>query len=247
MKDSGHYLFYSSAIDGDRVVLDGDETRHALTVLHIKKGDRFTVTKGSGTICECVFNDVVKGELTGTIINSKSVVRIEPSIRCAVGLPERDAFERIVESATALGVKTIIPVVSRFCQKPWWEKDWGKLASRFARISVASMKQCRNPYMPIIVAPQELESWIASIEQASGQEDVIITADPEGDSPGSLQKQLLPGRRITLFIGPPGGLADEEKEQLRSRNSLFMKLAPHRLRTELAAVVGCALVRGWFI
>jgi len=241
MRNPAHYLFFSGDIQDRRIILDRSETRHATAALRLKPGQQFSATDGNGSIFQCVFVSMHDERLTAEITGTESVSRLKPEIKLAIGLPERDHFEMIVEQATALGITTIAPVVFRFCQKPWWDRNWTKLNDRFARITSTSMKQCRYPYMPEIRKPREFGEMI------SGLTGMIVVADQDGASPSEVQKRVAGSDTLTVVIGPPGGITEVELEQLHGTGALPMRIARTRLRTELAAVVCCAQIMGWFI
>lgn len=64
-------------------------------------------------------------------------------------------------------------------------------------------------------------------------------ADPAGGAPsgcGAAERFAS----LLLLVGPEGGLSEREDALLETRGACRIALAPHRLRTETAAVALCA-------
>lgn len=102
---------------------------------------------------------------------------------------------------------------------------------------VVSMKQCLYPYIPKLDAPMPLREAVA---ECAG---MLIVADQDGKYLSDAE--ILPHKRISCLVGPPGGLSDGESEFLRSYTAIpatTVKIASTRLRSELAATVMCSRI-----
>jgi 16S rRNA (uracil1498-N3)-methyltransferase len=146
-----------------------------------------------------------------------------------VGLPDRDAFEKTLQSLVPFGVWSITPVECRYCRKNWWAVKWSKHQSRFNRIIEASVKQCLTPFVPSL---NEVVRFKQAVEKAL---ENVVYADIRGENLMRLQLHEKANEDISCFVGPPGGFAPEELDALKSKNSKALWLSPYRLRTELSA------------
>jgi len=235
MRDSGHHLFFSDNITGDTIALDGVESNHAVSALRIKTGQQIQITDGCGTVYDCQCTDIQKQSILCAIQKKAVVPRIVPELTLLVGIPDKEHFETILEHTTALGVYRVIPLVMDHCRKPWWE-SWDKLRPRFASKMIVSMKQCLYPYMPLLDAPVLLEKIINTCARP------LVVADQYGEKMRGAD--ISSQKKITCLIGPPGGVSADESNLLKSCGSSAIKIAPTRLRTELAATVMCARIIG---
>ncbi|MFP4679730.1 MAG: RsmE family RNA methyltransferase [Chitinispirillaceae bacterium] len=227
MRKTEHHLFYSQEITDDTVILDQTETRHAVSVLRLKEGQKLQVTDGRGNIYECRYDRSDNRKALCSIRERHSVPGTSPEVTLLVGLPDKDAFETVLEHATALGVYRIVPLEMEHCRKPWW-KRWEKFQERFFQKMIVSMKQCLYPYLPLLENPQTLEAVVrSSCEQ-------IVAADQDGEV---LERDVISEERIAGLVGPPGGYSDKEREVLEDREVRRVRISHHRLRTELAATV----------
>jgi 16S rRNA (uracil1498-N3)-methyltransferase len=233
MRDCEHYLFYSDGIAGDTIVLDGEESNHAVSVLRIKVGQRIRITDGGGSVYECLCTDIRKQSMLCTIMGKASIPRVTPELTLLVGLPDKERFETILEHVTALGVYRVVPLVMDHCRKPWWE-SWDRLRQRFTLKMIASMKQCLYPYVPRLDAPASLDGIIDTCERP------IVVADQYGKR--VCDTEISSYKKLTCVVGPPGGMSDDESRVLESREPLVVAVAPARLRTELAVAVMCSRV-----
>lgn len=240
MRDHEHFLFYTTQVQQDTLILDPTETHHALHVLRLREGDPVLVTDGNGSIFECRYQCLNKQGLQAQVVDKRLVPRFKTAIHLFVGLPDREAFEIILEHVTALGVERIIPVQSQNCRKEWWH-DWERHLPRFQNKLISSMKQSLYPYIPSLDNPVKFD------EIADTPNSVTFLADFNGDNLlNTLNKIALRSdcQTISCIIGPPGGFTDEEVNVRKSQGAILVKIAPTRLRTELAATVLCGQIVG---
>ncbi|HMA65250.1 MAG TPA: RsmE family RNA methyltransferase [Chitinispirillaceae bacterium] len=232
MREFDHFLFYAVKINNNTVILDENDTRHAVKVLRLAQGDTFQVSCGDGVIHVCKLGAINGSCASGIIIDSKAVKIITPTVDFFIGIPDKDAFESIVTDLTALGVNSITPLISSQCQKNWWENKWEKHDERLRGKIIAAMKQSLYPYLPTLNKPRTLDN-------SCFQNGLCIAADYDGSSGITLDSSIL---RVNCFIGPPGGFSTDELDMFKRNNVSFLRLGQTRLRTELAATaMRCAL------
>lgn len=233
MKDFHHYLFFADDITTEIVSLDAGEARHAAQVLRIQAGDRLHITNGCGQIATGIVERIGKYELVVQIAERTTIQRQRAAVHLFIGLPERDAFERVLSDATALGVCRIVPVIADFCQKGWWQSQWEKQEERYRQKMIVAMKQSQYPYIPELTVPYKVD---AAVAMATG---LGIVADPEGKP---LQESLQ--ESISCYIGPPGGFSPREQDLFVKQEISGVQIANARLRTELATVVLLSQIAG---
>jgi 16S rRNA (uracil1498-N3)-methyltransferase len=232
MKKSEHQLFFSSDINKDRVVLDADEMHHARNVLRFGSGDLIFVTDGKGTIYSCRTNKQAPESTALVVVDKKQCSRQSPEISLFVGLPERDAFESLLDNITALEVSRIVPVICDYCQKSWWdESHWEKYLIRFNRILISAIKQSHNPFLPMMEKPIDFSAALDKIE------GTCLVADQNGSGLSTRLETAGYFSTCSCYVGPPGGFSPEEMETLVRIGGIKVKVAEYRLRTELAATV----------
>lgn len=241
MSKADHFLFFNPDLSCERVTLDDQEARHATRVLRAQSGDTLNFTDGKGTVASGTLHCDARGAAEATIVTRKAITRKSPAVHLFVGLPERDAFESVVVSATALGVASITPLEVDYCQKPWWKGCYEKYLHRFNQLAIVSVKQSQGCFLPEIKSPASLTTALASFSGAG------FFADISGKALGTFFTSTQIPESITLFIGPPGGFSPQEITRFSQKNIYPVKLAHYRLRTELAVTVICAQVAGYTV
>ena len=153
-----------------------------------------------------------------------------PDVELVVALVKRARLETIVEKATELGVRRIRLCVTRFTQAERTN------VSRLSAIAVEAAEQTGRLDVPEVVGPEKL----GTILQTWPQTRRLIFCDEEGQC-APILGALLPGP-ASVLIGPEGGFAAEEREQLRSLPYVIpVSLGPRILRADTAAIAALTL------
>ena len=120
--------------------LTEDEALHVVRVLRMREGDAVRLMDGLGGVA---IGELVRVGKRQASVHVGKVSRLEerPSGLSLVVAPTKhtDRFEWLVEKATELGVKEIIPVWTRRS-----ERRTDKHA-RWSKVVVAATKQCQRP------------------------------------------------------------------------------------------------------
>jgi 16S rRNA (uracil1498-N3)-methyltransferase len=219
---------------GEKVLLLDDELHHA-RVTRVRLGETVEVFDGKG--------NCFTGELT-EIDTSRAVVRlIDPlrdpresplAITLAMAVIQLDNFELVLQKATELGVRSVIPLLTERLEVRQ-ERFRGK-ADRWKKIVFEAVKQSGRSLIPAVELPQAYADVIAR----DGVK-IVFDAD-ETPSPDPPERPDA----VTLFIGPEGGLSDDERALARQHGAILQRLGPRRLRAETAAIVGTAKIAGDF-
>ena len=237
MRSPEHNLFFAGRFDGNTASLDAEETRHAISVLRMKPGDRITMTDGSGwRFSGTIPPNLGRDGMTVAIVERVQATPLQPALTIFAGMPERGAFEEMLVMLVLLGVAAIVPVVCAYCQKNWWEERWEKLSPRFRTIMVTALKQSHNCLLPALHGPKTFTQAVDMADAA------CLVADMDGQTMQTAMQAVPPPAALSCFIGPPGGFSPEELQTMKSRGSAAVRLSPNRLKTELAAVVAAACI-----
>lgn len=231
-----HFLFFAERIDKDRVFLGRAESRHLHAALRMGEGDEIHVTDGRGGIYICRVEKVDWSGAEGTILDRRSAEQTKPDVHLYAGIPEKDAFEDMLETLVPLGVVSINPVECEFCDKKWWAGRWERYVERFGRKLIAAAKQSWNPFLPGLRCPV---SFDRALQECEGG---VLYADEGGKFLSKYQHSEVDGQAVNCFIGPPGGFSEGEIEHLESMGGVGVKLSRYRLRTELAATLLTGMV-----
>ncbi len=226
--------FYTPAENfrGDRVTLEGDEYFHATRACRVRPGDVIGVTDGRGRRVEARIVHIDRSALVASVehdLSGQGEPVVEITLALALIKPAR--FEIAVEKCTELGVRRILPVIARRC-----ERDSSRLnADRLRRIALEAAKQSGRSWVPEILPPDSLDSVCRSGE-------LILAALL--DAGRRITPELLRGGEsggVTLLIGPEGDFSEDERNTLREAGTVAVSLGGLTLRAETAAIVAMAL------
>jgi 16S rRNA (uracil1498-N3)-methyltransferase len=238
MTHPDHFLFYCPHVDNGVALLDKEESRHVFSALRGAPGRTIRITDGSGTVYECRISHRSATGAQALVEQTTVFPKPTPELRVCVGLPDKDEFEELSANLAALGASVIVPMTCDYCQKPWWQ-EWEKQEARLHHKMIAGIKQARSAWMPLLRRPQSFADTLAESEGCP-----VLAADQTGAPllPGAghdLQRTSI----ISCFVGPPGAFSPEEIRALKSVGAGFVSLSENRLRTELAALLLCGLVK----
>ncbi len=230
-----HRFYVPQPLDTDLIELSGDEAAHMLRVLRLTVGDAVSLFDGEGS--EAV------AEITGT---QKRTVRLRirevrprdqpvlPMLTLATAVPKSDRFRWLVEKATELGVKRLIPMCT---ERSVVHPGEGKIDKMQSAVIAACKQSGRNDLLVI----DPMKDWTDVLRETIHLPKLI--AQPGGKSLRSVLPSVATDAHIVLMIGPEGGFTAGEIELARSAGGKIVGLTNTILRMETAAVSMVASIR----
>ena len=206
----------------------GDEFHHSIRVVRVRAGEEVELFDRAGNLAKGVIESI---ERDHAVIRAGEAIPSRESpidLHLAMAIIQLDKFELVLQKATELGVRSIIPLVTDHVElRP--ERYSGK-AERWNKIVFEAVKQSGRSIVPVIESPAKFADVIA-------REGTRILFD--ADAPSATEQ---PSNPATLFIGPEGGWSENELQLARASNCVFQRLGPRRLRAETAAIVALSVV-----
>ena len=228
-------------VRGGVALIRGEEFKHLSRVLRKKEGESIVLVDGEDNAYEAVIRFMDRTHAECEIIDVKHRVH-EPKVdvTLAVSLLRNPArFDFLVEKATELGVRSIVPLL---CERtiPKSEKH-----ARFEKIALAAMKQCGRSYLPKI---HSLSPLAAVLDHAHEYALRLIPHEKTEQSQfvGSVLQHHPHVASALIVIGPEGGFSDDEIALADEKGMVPVSLGPRRLRAETAAISAVSwVVGGW--
>ena len=208
-------------------VRPGPEEAHHLKVRRARAGDQIRLVDGRG--------QVGLGALQpdGTVLlSSLEAIAPPPGLTLAVGAGDRDRFGWLVEKSAELGVTDLIPLETE-CSAGVASRVRAPHLERLQRRALEAIKQCGAGWAPVVHPPRPLGDFLA--DPGPG---IRWLASVGGGNPGGLP----PGESVLVVIGSEGGFSAFELEQLQGAGFLPVRLGPHVLRFETAAVAAACRI-----
>lgn len=228
------FFVAQDAIDGDSIIITGDDAHHILRVLRMKVSDELTVCDKKGTDYRTVITAMDHGSVSTKILSAAPSITEPPvSVTLFQALPKAAKMDSVVQTCTELGICKIVPCIMRRCVvKLEDNKAASKKADRWQAIAEAAAKQCGRGIIPKIAQPMYFDEAITALKAhdlafAAYEQETTLTLKEV------LKNAGLP-KTAAFLIGPEGGIAPEEADALEQNGIPTVTLGPRIMRTETA-------------
>jgi 16S rRNA (uracil1498-N3)-methyltransferase len=225
-------VYACEALDGDVVVLDGAEGRHAATVRRTRVGEVVDLVDGRGTRVTGTVTGTTKDTLTVAVTTRVLEPEPRPRITLVQALAKGDRSELAVETATEVGVDRIVPWAASRCVVKWEGDRGAKALERWRSTAREAAKQARRAWFPVVEPPART----ADLVSLGGQ---LLVLHESAECP--LSAVPVEGD-VVLVVGPEGGISDEELASLTAAGGTAVRLGPTVLRTSTAGAAAIAVV-----
>ena len=229
-----HRLFSPDARPESReLLIEGREAHHAAHVLRMRRGEEVAVLDGKGGEFACVVREVGRHSLRLEVKDCKVADRAPYEVTLFQAIPKGKAFETILQKATELGAYRIVPLITeRVVTRAEKHEKW-------QWVMIDAMKQCGNPWMPILDAPHKFADAIKRVKEF----DLNLA--------GSLHegrrhpREWLEGKKlksVAIWVGPEGDFTPREMQALMNAGVKPMSLGRLVLRSDTAAISSLTIV-----
>lgn len=235
-----NFFIDSGNIDGENAYVTGSDVNHIKNVLRMKESDEIKLSTGDGLLYTAKISEFLPDRIVCRIIDCEGDKSELPAkIVLFQGLPKKDKMELIIQKAVELGVSEIVPVMmKRTIVKLEDNKKEQKKLERWRTISLTAAKQSGRAIVPEV---SDFITFNEAVKQAKGLEYNLIPYENEKgmERARELIKELKDKKSIGIFIGPEGGISEDELELAINAGAKPISLGNRILRTETA---GLALV-----
>lgn len=207
--------------------LDEEQSGHAVRVLRHKEGDELKIVDGNGNFYDA---KLVVAHPKHSVVEIEKVTREEHWpywVEIAVAPTKNlDRMEWFLEKAVEMGIDRFVPLKCRFSERRELKTE------RLSRIAISAMKQSLKATLPEICEMTDIKEYLQ--EDFEGQKFI---AHCYKDAPRKLlSKEIKPGSKVRILIGPEGDFSEEEVQMAIDNGYTPISLGDQRLRTETAAL-----------
>ena len=232
------HRFYCPNITRPVTELTGPEYEHLSKVLRLNSGEEIELFDGNGTLAKALIKEKSK---KAAIIKITEISQVNPPensrIILAVSIAKGQRFDWLLEKAAELGIDRITPVIfERTVRHP----HNPAILDRWTRITVSAGKQSGSIFLPVIDLPLSLPEALDTLLQRYANAQIIF-GSPSNKTESVLNFSSI-GKDIIVFIGPEGGLTDDEITLLKSNKAKPLRLTQTILRTETAALAFASIL-----
>lgn len=221
------------------------EAHHAVDVLRMRAGDEAVILDGAGNEFRCEFIEATRRRTSLRVLEKRTPPALPAHVTLFQAVPKAKAMDAIIQKATELGARRIVPLLTERCTVQLGSDDAAHKQEKWQHIAIEALKQCGAPWLPLIDAPQSLERALA----AKPKFDFELVGDlrPGSRHPRNYFEEFAavngraPGS-IAVWVGPEGDFAPAEIEAIEAAGARPVTLGPQVLRCETAATFFLSLV-----
>ena len=218
---------------GQRLILEGAEARHAVTVSRLAPGERISIGNGAGLVATGTVVVAEHTRLEVAVEVVETTERAHPAIFLAQALAKGDRDELAVQAATELGVDGVIPWAAARSISRWEGAKVAKGRDRWMAVVREAAKQSLRAWLPDVLELATTKQ-LAQLSPASH----LVVLDPTAAV--SIAELELDDRDVVVLVGPEGGVADHELDAFIAAGSSAVRLGPEVLRTSTAGPAAIA-------
>lgn len=232
------------------IEITGQDAHHITKVMRQKPGDACIVSDGVSREALVQLESIEDKVVRAVIMEHRALDR-EPSyaITIAQSLPKGDKMELIIQKCTEIGAASFIPFVSERTVVQYDAKKEAKRLERWSKIAKEAAEQSHRNRIPSIEANMSWNELLQSIDSY----DLVLFCY-ENEQRTQLRDVVRPfverrraenqeAARVLVIVGPEGGFASGEVEQMISQGAQCVGLGRRILRAETAGMLalGCLL------
>jgi len=212
---------------GSEFVIKEEQAHYLCNVMKIKEKDIIACFDGINGEFDCEIISISKKQCILKAVNHNKGIEEVPDIWLLFAPIKKDNTDFIIQKSTELGVKKIIPVLTRYTITDRVKKE------RYIANAIEASEQCRRTDVPEIEDSIKLDVllklWDSHRTLYYMDETLKGTAVNKVFSSSS--------EPCAILVGPEGGFSEEELKLLRTKNfAKGVKLGNRILRAETAVV-----------
>ena len=216
-------------LENSTSLLSKEHTHYLVNVMRAKRGGNVNFFNKNGEwLSEIVFleKDRVEVKFLSKIKENTNTLKIE----LAICLVKKNAMEIILQKATELGIRKIIPIISERTEVKEINFE------RANKIVIEATEQSNQLEPPQISEILNLKDFL------NINRNKIFFADINSDY--SLEKKdFKEGETVTVLVGPEGDFSPTERELiLNGSTTVAFSLSKNILRTDTAVISAISLV-----
>ncbi len=215
-------------IINNSVTITGEKLKHILSYIKPTAGERLRAgilngLTGEGTV-DYIDNDRMALTLTLTAPPPSPL-----PLKLVLAMPRPKVLNRVIQHATAMGIKDIHIIKTWRVEKSYWESPMLDEKNLFAQM-IAGLEQGRDTILPEIHIRKRFKPFVEDELPSIIGESTALVAHPVAEK--SCPYKI--GNAVTLTIGPEGGFIPYEIDALQRIGFTPVTLGERILRVETA-------------
>jgi 16S rRNA (uracil1498-N3)-methyltransferase len=200
-------------------------------------GDLITLFNGSGAEYQGNITQISNRQVSvriGALSRTESESPLEISL--LIGISRGERFDYALQKSVELGVSRLYPLFTQRCMVKLTAKRQSQRMLHWHKIVQNACEQSGRCRLPHLEEPKPFATLLDS--ELPG---CLLLLDPDGSS--RLSDITPSDSKISLLVGPEGGLTQAESEMAGNRGFSAVSLGPRILRTETAPLAAMAAIQ----
>lgn len=229
------------AVQHNRALLRGEVVHQIRDVLRMHPGDEIVLLDNTGMAYHVELTMVERDAVRGRVLESAQA-NTDPTTRITLyqALLKGQKFDWVVQKGTELGIATFVPVLCSRCVMGSAEDVGRTRLERWERIIAEAAEQSNRAFLPKL---REVMVFGDACHEAEKNGLSLIPWESEKTT-GLRQvlQQAPPTENVNIFIGPEGGLTQQEIATAQAAGIIPVSLGPRILRAETAGLVAATAI-----
>ena len=215
----------------EKIILNAEESKHAIKVLRKKNGDILNFTDGKGSLYKAKIINADSRKCNLEIISHETQEKKHNYYLHIAISPTKniDRFKFFLEKVTEIGIDEITPIICKHSERKIIKKE------KCNKTLLSAMKQSIKYYLPKFNDPISLIDFLKTEIEAKK-----YIAHCKNDNKKEFIKEPI-GKKILILIGPEGDFSQDEIKKATQNNFKSISLGNSRLRTETAGIIAATI------
>lgn len=225
------YFINQENVEGDIIWIDAYNHKHMKQVMRYRNGDCVVCLLPEHHTYLYEIVDIEKG-----ILKRKEEIiedhELDVDVTLIYGLPKNDKFEFVLQKATELGVKRVVPFLSKRSIIKTDQKTFHKKYERYHKILKEASEQSYRQMIPELVdlvTIQEIPQYLSDINLVAYEE-----SSKQGEHSSFYSALNQDYQSLTIIVGPEGGFEQSEIDKMKAMGVKECSLGKRILRSETA-------------
>jgi 16S rRNA (uracil1498-N3)-methyltransferase len=241
------FLRPSSIIEGNKIILDRDESHHLCRVLRLKANDPVQALDGRGGV---YWSKIVSADIKRTELWVEKQERLnEPKkrINLIISVPKQKAMDQILKACVEIGIQKIQPVFSEHSAFIFDAKQSKEKLDKWNSAIIESCKQSGCFFAPEIAPICKLEDYLKQPETALDNLSLVASLQEGSASIHEvIQGNLIKQTEVHLAVGPEGDFSEREYLAFKDKGFHAVRLGKNVLRSDTAVTYSLSVVDQMF-
>jgi len=221
---------------GETLTLPDGPGRHLTQVLRLGPGAPLQVFNGDGRDYGARLASLARQQVTLAVDSPGTAEPLPPlEIQLAIGVSKGERMDYTIQKSVELGVSRISPLFTGRSVVQLRGERLERRMEHWQGVVIGACEQSGRRRLPQLDGATAFSDWIAT----APAETLLLDAEAER----ALTALPPPEDRVTLLVGPEGGLSPGERRHAQGRGFRPVRLGPRVLRTETAPLAAIAAIQ----